>query len=517
MAREGGARERTRRRGGRDGGASSARGGFQQLPKRQLRNPYKPIEVLTEDQLERIHDASMKVCEEIGILFMEPEALRILEKAGAKVEHDSQRVFMDRDMILEFVAKAPSRWTLQAPNPENDRDIGFDSINIAMVGSAPNSSCMDKGRRVGNFEDFCNFLRLGQTLNICHQFSGFPVEPQDIPVDTRHLDTMYAFMTLTDKVPYAYALGSQRIEDAMDMLAIRFGTDRQGLLDKCVLHSVINTSSPLRVDGPMLQGLMTLARNNQATIITPFTLSGAMSPATIAGALVMQNAEALATIAFQQMVKPGSPTLYGGFTSNVDMKSGAPAFGTPEYARAALAGGQLARRYNLPYRSSNANASNVEDAQSAYESLMSIWAAFMGHANVVKHGLGWQEGGLVASFEKVILDAEMLQMMAEFMQPLVVDDDTLALAAIAEVGPGGHFFGVGHTLERYETAFYAPMISDWRNYEAWKEAGAPDAAKRANTLWKKLLAEYEPPPLDPAIDEALKAYVAKAKERPHAA
>jgi trimethylamine--corrinoid protein Co-methyltransferase len=254
-----------------------------------------------------------------------------------------------------------------------------------------------------------------------------------------------------------------------------------------------------------------MALHGQPVVMTPFTLSGAMSPATIAGALAQQNAEALAGIAFIQMVKPGAPAIYGGFTSNVDMKTGAPAFGTPEYTRAALAGGQLARRYGFPYRSSNACAANTVDAQAAYESEMSIWGAVMGHANMVMHGAGWMEGGLVASFEKMIVDAEMLQMMAEFLQPIVVDEDTLALDAIREVGPGGHFFGAAHTLARYETAFYAPMVSDWRNFESWREAGAVDAAHRANLIWKQLLNEFVPPPLDPAIDEALKDFVARRK------
>jgi trimethylamine--corrinoid protein Co-methyltransferase len=236
-----------------------------------------------------------------------------------------------------------------------------------------------------------------------------------------------------------------------------------------------------------------------------------MAPATVAGALSLQNAEALAGIAYIQVVMPGCPVMYGGFTSNVDMKSGAPAFGTPEYTRAALAGGQLARRYKIPYRSSNACAANTVDAQAAYESEMSIWGAVMGHANMIMHGAGWMEGGLVASFEKMILDAEILQGMGEFMQPLVVNADTLAFDAIKEVGPGGHFFGVGHTLERYETAFYAPILSDWRNYESWREAGALTAEQRANAIWKQLLADYQPPPLDSAIDEALKAFVERRK------
>jgi trimethylamine--corrinoid protein Co-methyltransferase len=254
-----------------------------------------------------------------------------------------------------------------------------------------------------------------------------------------------------------------------------------------------------------------MAQMGQAVIVTPFTLSGAMAPASLAGALALQNAEALGVIAFTQLVRPGAPVVYGAFTSNVDMKSGAPAFGTPEYTRAAMAGGQLARRYGLPYRSSNACAANAVDAQAAYESEMSLWGAVMGGANLIKHGAGWMEGGLVASFEKLIVDAEILQMMAEFLQPLEVSDDTLALDAMREVGPGGHFFGAAHTLARYETAFYAPMVSDWRNFESWREAGALDAAQRANRIWKQLLAEYVPPPLDPAIDEALKDYVARRK------
>jgi trimethylamine--corrinoid protein Co-methyltransferase len=255
-----------------------------------------------------------------------------------------------------------------------------------------------------------------------------------------------------------------------------------------------------------------MARHGQPVVLTPFTLSGAMAPVTIAGALAQQNAEALAGITMIQLVAPGVPAMYGGFTSNVDMKSGAPAFGTPEYTRAAMAGGQLARRYGFPYRSSNACAANAVDAQAAYESEMSIWGAVMGGVNMMLHGAGWMEGGLVASFEKFILDVEMLQMMGEFLQPLEVTDATLGLDAMADVGPGGHFFGTAHTMARYETAFYSPILSDWRNYENWRLAGALTAEQRANAIWKQALAEFQPPPLDPAITEALEAFVAKRKE-----
>ena len=260
-----------------------------------------------------------------------------------------------------------------------------------------------------------------------------------------------------------------------------------------------------------------MAQAGQAVAITPFTLAGAMAPITLAGALTQQNAEALATIAFTQMVAPGTPVMYGGFTSNVDMKTGAPAFGTPEQAMATLAGGQLARRYGIPYRSSNVNASNAVDAQAAYESEMAVWSAVMSHANMIHHGAGWLEGGLTASFEKMIIDAEILQMMASFLEPIEVSEATLGFEAMADVGPGGHFFGTAHTLERYETAFYDPIVSDWRNFETWEESGSLSATQRANTIWKRMLVDYQQPTLDPAIDEELKAFMARRKEEEKAA
>jgi trimethylamine--corrinoid protein Co-methyltransferase len=285
--------------------------------------------------------------------------------------------------------------------------------------------------------------------------------------------------------------------------------DAETLSREPSVHTIVNTSSPLRLDGPMIEGMIEMLRHGQAVAITPFTLAGAMAPATVAGALALQNAEALAGIAFGQMVAPGAPMLYGGFTSNVDMKSGAPAFGTPEYARAAMAGGQLARRYGLPYRSSNASASNAVDAQAAYESQTSLWSAVLGGANFVMHGAGWMEGGLVASLEKFVVDVELLQMMAEFLVPLRVDSDTLGLDAIADVGPGGHFFGSEHTLARYEHAFYAPLLSDWQNFGAWTEAGSLSTELRANRIWKQALEEYSDPPLDDGIRTELAEFVAR--------
>jgi trimethylamine--corrinoid protein Co-methyltransferase len=477
-----------------------------------LRNPYRPIEVLRPEQIEAIHDASLRVLEDIGMDFLHPEALELLRQAGAEVEPGSERVRFDRGLIEEAVSKAPGSFPLHARNPERDVHIGGDSINFAMIASPPNVSDLERGRRVGNFPDYSDLLRLAQTLNCVHFFGGYPVEPVDLPPATRHLDCLSAFVTLSDKVFHAYSLGRERILDALEIVRIARGLDPERLPVEPSLFTIVNTSSPLRLDGPMIEGVIEMARHGQAVVITPSTLSGAMAPATLAGALAQQNAEALAGIAFVQLVRPGAPAVYGGFTSNVDMKSGAPAFGTPEYSRAALAGGQLARRYGLPYRSSNANAANLVDAQAAYESEMSLWGAAMGHANIVMHAAGWLEGGLTASFEKVVLDAELLQMMAEFMTPIEVSEETLGLDAMREVGPGGHFFGAAHTLKRYETAFYAPILSDWRNFESWEEDGGRSATERAHDLYKQILAEYEAPPLDAAIRDELEAFVARRKE-----
>jgi trimethylamine--corrinoid protein Co-methyltransferase len=275
--------------------------------------------------------------------------------------------------------------------------------------------------------------------------------------------------------------------------------------------TIINTNSPLRLDGPMSDGLIEMALHGQPVVATPFTLAGAMSPATLAGAIAQQNAEALFMVALAQLARPGAPMVYGGFTSNVDMRTGSPAFGTPESVKAAFATGQMARRYGLPWRSSNATASNVVDAQAAYESQMAIWGAIMGGVNLLYQGAGWLEGGLTASFEKLIVDAEMLQMIAEVLVPFEVNEAEIGLAAMAEVGPGGHHFATSHTLERYETAFYRPMLSDWRNFETWQEDGARTATERANGIWKQLLAAFEPPLLEPAAAEALDAFVARRR------
>ncbi len=483
-----------------------------QLPWRQVVNPYSPIEVLSTDQIEAIHLNSLALLERTGMRVLHEEARKILEKAGADVDHTTQMVRFDRGLVEEKVALVPGEFTLRARNPERDITLGGNRIVFCSVGGPAYANDLDRGRRTGTFADACDFLRLVQSLNIIHQEGAWGFEPQDLPPETRHLDMYLAQCRLLDKNWQPWALGRERSVDAIEMARITFGTDREGLAARPPFLTVVNTNTPLQLDIPMGEGTIEYARAGQVVCVTPFTLAGAMGPATLAGTLSLQNAEALAVLTLIQIVNPGVPAMYGAFTSNVDMKSGSPAFGTPEYAKAAQASGQLARRYGIPLRSSNTTTANTVDAQAAYESSMSLWGAIMGHANLIVHAAGWLEGGLTASYEKLIVDAEMLQMMAEYMRPIEVSEDTLALEAIGEVGPGGHFFGSPHTLERYETAFYSPMLSDWRNYQTWKDAGGLDTTTRANKIWKQLLEHYQPVPLDPAVDEALAAYVAKRKE-----
>ena len=491
----------------------SRRGGnrIRQLPWRQPENRYPPTTVLDEEQVEAIHDASLTLLERHGIRVLHAGARRLLAEAGATVNEDEQMVRLERGLVLEKVALAPAEFTLHARNPEKHIRVGGSHLAFTSVGGPAYCTDLDRGRRRGSFEDVCDFLKLVQSLDILHQEGGGPFETIDLPAETRHLDLYLAQFRLLDKHWQPQGLGAERARDALAMARIAFGLSEEQLAEKPVFFTIINTNSPLQIDIPMAEGLIEMAAAGQAVCITPFTLAGAMAPVTLAGTLAQQNAEALAGITLVQTVRAGAPTVYGAFTSNVDMRSGAPAFGTPEYAKAAQASGQLARRYGLPLRSSCVTSSNVVDAQSTYESAMSLWAAVTAHANIVVHAAGWLEGGLTASFEKLIVDAEMLQMMSEYLRPIEVNEDTLALDAIAQAGPGGHFFGVEHTMSRYETAFYRPILSDYRNFESWKEGGSPDAQQRANRIWKQLLQDYEAPALDPAVDEALEDYVARRK------
>ncbi len=487
-------------------------GGIAQLPFRVPRNLYPSFAVMSADEIEAIHRASLKILAEIGMEVLHDESRRILRMAGAAIDEGNLRVRLDPAFVEEKIALVPPRFSLRARSSRHDLSFGDHHVVFAATGGPAFANDLERGRRPGNFADMLDFLKLVQSLNIVHQEGGCPIEPTDLPAETRHLDFYRAVIELTDKTWQCWGLGAYRVEDALAMLEIVFGCDRAGLRRQPATLTIINSNSPLRLDIPMGEGLIAMAQAYQPVAVTPFTLAGAMSPVTIAGALVQQNAEALFMMALAQTAAPGAPLLYGGFTSNVDMRSGAPAFGTPEYAKAQIASGQLARRYNLPFRSSNVTAANGVDVQAAYESGMSLWSTILGGAGLIEHAAGWLEGGLTASFEKLIVDAEMLQLMSAFLEPIPCGEAELALGTIAEVGPGGHFFGVRHTLDRFEHAFYKPLLSDWRNYESWAEAGAKNGTERAHGIVRDLLAAYEKPPLDPAIGEALDAYVAKRKE-----
>ena len=481
------------------------------MPWRRLVNPFRPVELLSADEVEAIHHASLRILSEIGMEVLGDRPLELFAGAGARVDRATRRIRLDPELVESLVVQAPPEFTLHARNPERDVVFGGTNLVFCAVGGPAFVSDLDRGRRAGNAADFVDYVRLIGALDVIHQEGGGPLEPTDLPVATRHLDMYRIFATELDKTWQCLGFGATPVEDALGVLELIRGVDRETLVREPSAMTVINTNSPLRLDGPMGDGLIEMATYGQPVVATPFTLAGAMSPVSLAGAIAQQNAEALFLVALAQIVRPGTPMVYGAFTSNVDMRTGSPAFGTPESVKSQFASGQMARRYGLPWRSSNATASSVVDAQAAYEAEMAVWGAVMGGVNLLYQGAGWLEGGLTASYEKLIIDAEILQMMSELLQPLVVDDATLGIDAIADVGPGGHFFGTAHTLERYETAFYTPLVSDWRNFETWQADGARTATERANGLWKRLLAEAVSPPLDPAIAEALDAFVARRR------
>ncbi len=470
-----------------------------------------PLGLVDDAALDRIHAASLTILEEIGMDFLSAEARTIAIAAGATPGPEPERLRFDRALVMEMVAKAPSAFTIRAGNPARDLPIGQGYTHWGCVSSAPQVNDLAGGRRPGSQADFRRFLKLGQSLNVIGFFGGYPVEPVDLPAPTRHLDCVADFVTMTDKVFHPYCLGRTRILDALELICLGRGLSRAELEQGPCCYTVVNSSSPLRYDKPMLEGLIEMARANQCVCFTPFTLAGAMAPITLAGAIAQQNAETLAGIVFAQMVRPGAPVIYGAYTSNVDMRTGSPAMGTPEYFKAAVISGQLARRYGVPYRSSGGNAANAPDAQAVYETTFALWGAKLGQADIVMHAAGWLEGGLSASPEKLVIDAEILQGINAAMSGVEVTDETLALDAVREVGPGGHFFGAAHTMERYTSAFYTPLLSDWSNFGTWAAAGSREALARARDLALLIEEAWTPPPVDPARVAAMEEFVARRK------
>lgn len=506
MARHSGRRATMRERRGKAAG-------IKQLPwTPTLRNPYPPMCPLSADQVEAIHEASLDVIERDGLEVNGDKALDLYAKAGAEVDRANEMVRMDRALVMELMAHAPSEFTLTPRDPNHAITVGGDHINFGLVSGPPNVHDAIRGRRVGNYADYVTLAKFAQFFNCIRFLGNQAVAPTDLPANSRHMDSTRANVVYTTKAFNHQLIGAGRAKDSCEIVARACGKTVEDLMGAPACIGNINVNSPRKLDEHMATGAIQMAELGQATIVTPFTLMGAMTPVTMAAALVQQNAEALFGMCLTQIVRPGAPVVYGGFTSNVDMKSGAPAFGTPENAKANLAGGQLARFYKVPYRTSACNASNTVDAQATYETMMAMFGALMGHGHFIYHAAGWLEGGLVASFEKVMVDVEMIQHLIGMIQPIDTSPDELGLDAISSVAPGGHFFGTDHTMARYETAFYAPILSDWTNSEAWAAAGAKDTTQRATELWQQVLEEYEQPPMDPARLESIDAYVAKRKE-----
>ena len=466
-------------------------------------------QLLSSEQLELVHQRSLEILSDIGILFMDdPEALEILRAHGAEVK--GEIAYFDPALIAEYVAKAPSQFTQLARNPERNVVIGGKHLCFAPVYGPPFVRDLDRGRRNATLEDFQNFVKLAYLSPYLHHSGGTIVEPTDLPASTRHLDMLYSHIKYSDKPFMGSVMSAEDAADSVAMAEILFGADK--IREQPALISLINISSPRRLDDRMLGALKVYARARQAVIITPFILSGAMAPVSVAATLAQQNAEALAGIVFTQMVEPGAPVVYGSFQTNIDLQSGAPVFGSPESQIALYVSAQLARRYNLPFRSGGMFASSkIPDAQAGYESVMTMLPAVLADVNFVLHAAGWLEGGLTAGYEKFVLDCELLGMFHKLLAGLDLSEEALALDSIRAVPPGGHHLGTEHTMRHFENAFYRAELFDYNSAEQWQAEGSQDAYVRANAKYKQLLHDYQPPELDLATDEALLAFIAQRK------
>ncbi|MEP5153721.1 trimethylamine methyltransferase family protein [Planktotalea sp.] len=507
--------DKRRRRGGGRAGAAIRRGtaAIEQSPWRLPENLDRPTEPLSEEGIQAIHDGAMRILEEIGIAFLNAEALEILRKSGG-CDIDGEIVRMGRDFVMEKIALAPDQFDITPRNPDRKVTVGGNTILFGNVSSPPNYWDMSLGKKVPGNREMCqNLLKLTQYFNCIHFAGGYPVEPVDIHASVRHLDVLYDKLTITDKVMHAYSLGKERVEDVMEMVRIAGGLGHEEFDAAPRMYTNINSTSPLKHDHPMMDGWIRMARRGQGLVVTPFTLAGAMAPVTMSGAVAQSLAEALCAVVLAQIINPGCPCVIGTFTSNVDMKSGAPAFGTPEYMRATQMTGQMARFYGLPMRSSGVCAANVPDGQAMWETSNSLWAAVQSGTHMVYHAAGWLEGGLIASPEKFIMDCEILQQIQRYMEPatFATTPDDIALDAIKSVGNDGHFFGIQHTQDRYTTAFYQPFLSDWKNYEAWESEGGIWTPERAHGVYNAILEEFEEPPMDIAIREELADFVTRRK------
>ncbi len=455
-----------------------------------LRHPFQPQQVFSEDEVANIHNTALRVLQELGIKILLLEAREIFRKAGARVAEDM--VFIGADIVTHSLQTAPASIRLRAANPRKEQ-IYENGAMLFMAGAGcPNATDLERGRRPGDLQAYTETLKLAQTYDVIHML-GPCVEPQDVPIQFRHYEMMRAQLTHCDKPMFVYARGTEQVSESFEMIRLALNLSEDEFTDGVWGTTVINSNSPRMLDVPMAQGLIDFARAGQMSIITPFCLAGAMAPITIAGALTLQHAEALAGIALAQLARSGAPISYGGFSSNVDMKSGSPAFGTPEHVKMQIGAGQLARYIGLPWRSAAGSASNTPDIQAAIETNMSVWGGCMANATLTVHAAGWLEGGLSLGYEKFINDVDALQMIAEQNVKEQATDSEIGFDALAEVEPGGHFFATQHTMDRYQTAFYEPLVSDLSNFGSWEDAGALTSAARATAIWKRNLAEFENP------------------------
>lgn len=505
---EEGAQAARSKRGGRNAGgrAASARS----VDYVHLRNRYTPQPVFSDDEVTSIHDTALRVLEELGVKVLLPEARKIFAQAGAIVDEETLMVRIGREMVASALATAPKRIAAKGGSALRDVDFQLGNMTFVMGCGAPNVTDLDKGRRAGALSDFENLTKLTQAFDVLHILAPF-VEPQDVDLRNRHYATGRAELVESDKLPFIFSRGTKQVEQSFEMVKLARRVDDETFAANPHCYTIINTNSPRQLDIPMARGIIDFARHGQMSIITPFCLAGAMAPISVAGALTLQHAEALLGITLAQLINPGAPVVYGSFSSNVDMKSGAPAFGTPEHVKATQGAGQLARLLGLPWRSGAGSAANVNDAQAAHETQFALWGSVLAGATVCIHAAGWVEGGLAVSMEKVITDIEALQTFAELFQPVEGSAAEIAFEAIADVQPGGHFFATQHTMDRYRTAFYNPLVADLSNFGSWTESGSKTATERANGIWKKKIEDLAPIDRRGEIVELLDSYIAKAK------
>lgn len=500
----------SRRKGGGRAGRREARGqtATTAAPFIERNIPY--VEILSEENLQLIEHNADRLLAEIGIDFLEdPEVLDLFNEAGADI--DGTRVRFPTGMCRQIIqATAPSEYVQHARNPSRSVTIGGKRTVLVPAYGPPFVHDLDNGRRYATIEDFQNFVKLAYMAPGIHHSGGTVCEPVDLPVNKRHYDMVYSHFKYSDKPLMGSVTHWRRAQDSVDMAKIVFGDE---FVDQnCVLTSLINVNSPLVFDGTMLGSLKVYAKNNQATVVSPFILSGAMSPVTVTGTVTQILAEAMAGITLTQLIRPGCPVIFGTFAAAVSMATGAPTFGTPEPSMVIYAAGALARRLGVPFRSGGGLCgSKLPDAQAAYEAANTLQAAGLAGVNFMLHTAGWLEGGLAMGYEKFIMDCDQASMLAVLLNGVDVSENGQAMSAFEEVGPGKHFLGSEHTLANFETAFYRSTVADNNSYEQWSAEGSLDAAQRANTLWKKMLAEYQAPDLDPAIDEALQAFMTEQK------